>query len=470
MNNKQLIISIIGRKNVGKSTLFNKLTNTKHSIIEKISGTTRDRKIGFLTLINKKIILIDTGGLNLKTKNTLENEINKQTENAIQESNLIFFVVDFCSGLVPEDYSIKKLIKKFKKEVVLIVNKSENFDNKFKFNEFYTLGFKEIFFISTSRNIGLLNIIKIIKKKLITWTKNNNLINFPIEKENFNTDKKYNFFNEIEEKKNKNTKIGVIGRPNVGKSTLINILLKENRVITENKPGTTRDCIFIPIKSKYNNNCILIDTAGIYRKNKNIKKNNIEKLSIQKSFKIIRNSNILIFLIDAREQITHQDLKILQYTQNLAKPTLILVNKWDLISQSKKHQTKKIILFRLKHFLNFIIYFISALHAIGTNKILKLCNEIYQSSKQKITSAKLTKILILAVKEHSPPLVNGKIIKLNFAHPGGYNPLRIIIHGKMLNKLLRSYKKYLINYFQNQLKLKNTTVIIHYKNNNNPYH
>ncbi|CAL4044004.1 GTPase Der [Buchnera aphidicola (Tetraneura ulmi)] len=451
----KFIIAIIGRPNVGKSKLFNLLTkNHSHSIINKKknpTSVTRDRKYGFFKENEKKIILIDTGGLKLSTKIEIEKKINEQTMIAIKESNLIFFLVDAYKEEFKENKKIERYLKKNKKKTILIINKIENLNfESIYYEKFVNLNFEKVFPISVRERIGISKLIKDTIKTKIKKIK--------IEKKN-------DFFKE---KTIKTIKIGFIGKPNAGKSTLINSLIKEKRLITEKHPNTTRDCISIPItikkKQKYN----LVDTAGIYKRKIN-KNNLIEQLSIKKSYETIKTSNIIIYLIDAKENITKQDLRIIDYSQKLGIPTIILVNKWDLIKFKEKKIFKKITYSRLQHFPNFFVYFISALYNINVNKIFNLCYNLFSSSIKKINSSKLTKLMYSATKKHSPPLVKGKKIKLNFAHPGGYQPLRIIIHGSMLDKLDESYKKYLKNFFESKLKIKNSSIIFHFKNKKNPY-
>lgn len=448
----KFIIAIIGRPNVGKSKLFNLLTeNHSYSITnqkKKFESITRDRKYGFLKKTEKNIILIDTGGLKINTKIEIEKKINEQTMIAIKESDLIFFLVDAYKEDVKENKKIEKYIKKTKKKTVLIINKIENLNfETIYYEKFVNLNFKKVFPISAKKKIGI--------SKLIEQTIENEIKKNKTKKNNF-----------LKEEKPKTIQIGFIGRPNAGKSTLINSLVKEKRLITENTPNTTRDCISVPIITKsqtYN----LIDTAGICKKKKN--SDSVEFLSIKKSYKTIENSNIIVYLIDSQENITKQDLKILSYSQKLGIPTIILINKWDLIKPNEKKIFKKITYSRLKHFSNFCVHFISALYYTNINKILNFCNQLFFLSKKKINSSKLTKIMYLATKKHSPPLVKRKKIRLNFAHPGGYQPLRVIIHGCMLDKLNKSYKKYLKNFFQEKLNIKNSSILFHFKNKKNPY-
>ncbi|MCU4137203.1 ribosome biogenesis GTPase Der [Buchnera aphidicola (Sitobion miscanthi)] len=443
------IVVLIGRTNVGKSTLFNVLTKTRDALVANYPGITRDRQYGYCELqLNQKIILIDTAGLDIHL-NEIEKKAHKQTLIAIKESHLILFVVDARDGLMPQEHEISKNIRTYQKKTILIVNKIDGINQNDKINEFYSLGIEKIQKISASHNQG---INTLIMKYLIPW------VNIQSKKE-IENQANINF--------NKSSiKVAFIGRPNVGKSTLINGILKEDRMITCNIPGTTLDSVSIPIRYNHEN-YTLIDTAGASKKNKKI--NNFEKFSVIKTLQTIEKSNVILLIIDASLQVCHQDLSLSEFIINSGKGIIIVINKCDLLSQLELKKIKESIKNQLK-FLSFSrIHFISALYKKGIFQIFKSINESYNESKRKISTSILTKTMHAAIKKHQPPIVKGRRIKLKYAHLGSSNPPKIIIHGNQVRYLSSPYKRYLINFFYNILKIKGTAIQIQFKDNVNPY-
>lgn len=448
------IAVLIGRNNVGKSSLFNILTKKRKSLVLDFPKTTRDRKYGYCQLKkNQKMVLIDTAGLN-KDSNEIQKKAYEQTLIAIQESNLILFVVNAQDGLVSEEIEIIKKIRKFEKKIILIINKIDKKKNIANINDFYSLGIQEIQKISVTHNQGIQSLIL---KHIMPWIK------LKYKKENFNQKIKKN-----EKTKKSLIKIALIGRPNVGKSTLINSFLKENRMITCNIPKTTLDSVSIPFEYHKKEYC-LIDTAGVFKKKKKI--NNVEKFSIIKTFQTIKKANIILLIIDIIDanNICNQDLLLADFIIKCGKSIIIVINKWDLLSSLEKKRTKETIKKKLK-FLYFVkIYFISALYKKGIFQIFKSIKEINEISEKKISTSKLTTIMQEAVKKHQPPIIKKRRIKLKYAHLSNSSFLKIIIHGNQLKHLSITYKKYLINFFHEKLKIKNTPIQIKFKENKNPY-
>ncbi|WAI11778.1 MAG: ribosome biogenesis GTPase Der [Buchnera aphidicola (Macrosiphum albifrons)] len=445
------IIVLIGRTNVGKSTLFNVLTKTRNALVANYPGITRDRQYGYCTLeTNQKIILIDTAGLDIKS-NEIEKKAYQQTLIAIKESHLILFLVDAQDGLMLQEYEISKKIRIHQKKTILVINKIDGINHTSIFNEFYSLGFEKIQKISASHNQG---INTLITKHLIPWIK----INFKKEK----IDQSY----KNEEPKKSPIKVAFIGRPNVGKSTLINGILKEERMITCNIPGTTLDSISTNIKYNYEN-YTLVDTAGAAKKKKNV--NDFEKFSIIKTLQTIEKSNVILLIIDASIQVCHQDLSLADFIINSGKGIVIVANKCDLLNSLEFKKIKELIKNKLKFLYYSRIHLVSALYKKGIFQLFKSINESYRESQRKISTSMLTKTMHMAIKKHQPPIIKGRRIKLKYAHLGSSNPPKIIIHGNQIKYLSLPYKRYLMNFFHDCLKIKGTPIQIEFKDNVNPY-
>jgi len=430
------VIAIVGRPNVGKSTLFNCLTQSRDAVVADIPGVTRDRIYGRGKVGNKDYILIDTAGIGIDEEG-VDELTAKQAELAIAESDLILFIVDGRAGLMPADAAIAKKLRKLNKDLILVINKSEGLDLDHLNNEFLRLGFKDKIYISASHRE---NIDKLVKK-------------FPDASEEL-----------LDEAAG--IKVAIVGKPNVGKSTLVNRILGEERVIVFDAPGTTRDSIYIPFernRKKYT----LIDTAGVRRKSHVTEV--IEKISVVKTLQSIEEANVVLFLVDARSNLTEQDLGLLGFILSLGKALVIAINKWDGLDDYTREQVKA----KLDRKLNFIdfaeIKFISALHGTGVGELFKDINRAYESAMKDLPTPLLTKILQKAVIQHQPPLVGGRRIKLRYAHAGGHNPPIIVIHGTQTDNLPSSYERYLSSYYRKALKLIGTPVQVNFKEGENPY-
>ncbi|ABJ90842.1 ribosome biogenesis GTPase Der [Buchnera aphidicola] len=446
-----LNIALIGKSNVGKSSLFNLLTNSKSALTSDLPSTTRDRQYGFLKIKEKKINIIDTAGINnIKRKffNLIEKQAYKQTILAIQEFHLIFFLVDARYELTIVDYFILKLIRKENKNIFLLINKIDLMKRENSFIDFYNLGIKNIFKISVIHKIGYLNLLK-------------NIYNFLKKRE------KKIFLENNKINKYINIKICFLGKTNAGKSTLINSLLNSNRVITSSTKNTTRDMIEISLinkKIKY----IFTDTAGINKKRK--KKDFLNYIFEKKSFDVVKKNQIAIIVIDSYVGISSKDLSIITFLINQNVAFFIIFNKWDLISKERKKKIKQENKYRLKFIRNIKIIYLSAIKKTNLKKIFLQIKIIYNESKKIFSTSSLIKIINKATKKHSLPMgVTGKIIKLKYAHLGRKNPIFIIIHGTQVQYISQTYKKYLIRFLQKELKIPNTPIKLFFKNKKNPY-
>ena len=454
------IVTLVGRPNVGKSMLFNYLTNTHDAIVANVPRLTRDRKYGKVTVKKYEFSIIDTSGID-GTESGIEIQMAKQTISSIEEAHLVLFIVDGHDGLIPADLYIANLLRSsYKKTIFLIVNKSDGIYPELTKTDFFLLGFTEIYAVSASNGYG---IKKFLKNGLLPW----------IEKNYIKINQFYSSSLLIKDDDHKRTKIiksnliklpiklAIIGRPNVGKSTLINCILGEKRVVVYKSPGTTRDNLYIPMehkKCKY----ILIDTAGICKRKK--KSDLIEEFSVKKTFQAIKDANVVIFLMDANIGVVDQDLSILNLILNHGHSLVLAFNKWDFISKNMRHKIKDMLKFRL-NFINYIhVHFISALYSNGIENLFSSVIEVYNYSTKRINPSKLTNIMNKAVKHHQPSLVyGGRSIKFKYAHIGGYNPLIIVIHGKHIRYLSNSYKLYLINYFRRSLNIIGSIIRIQLK-------
>jgi GTP-binding protein len=433
------VIALVGRPNVGKSTLFNRLTKTQDALVADFPGLTRDRQYGQAQFNDRPYIVVDTGGIGVDDI-VVDNLMSKQSEIALNESDAVLFIVDGRSGLTGIDVNIANNLRKLNKRIHLVVNKTEGLDDDIACADFQSLGIIDVHSISAAHGQGISSLLEEI------------LAHFVVEPEQITTN------NEI--------KIAFAGRPNVGKSTLINRILGEERVVVYDMPGTTRDSISIPFE-RDDQHYVLIDTAGVRRRSRVDEK--IEKFSVIKTLQAIKESNVCLQLLDANEGITDQDMNLLGFIIESGKALVIAINKWDGLDGEHKERVKDELSRRL-HFANFAkIRFISALHGSGVGGLFKDINEAYTSATQSFSTPMLTRLLQDISTKHTPPCVNGRRIKLRYAHIGGHNPPIIVIHGNQLDALPESYKRYLNNEFIKQLKLVGTPLKIEFRGGDNPY-
>lgn len=439
------IIALVGRPNVGKSTLFNKLTRSRDALVADHAGLTRDRIYGRAEFADKAFILIDTGGLTEQNDN-MSGLMRQQAELAIEEADAIFFLVDGKAGLTAADQDVATQLRNANKPVILVVNKSEGGRREMMAAEFYALGLGEPQVISATQSRGFHDLIATLSDTIV----------LPSITEA-----------EAEQDDDDDTiKLAVMGRPNVGKSTLINRLLGEERVVAFDEPGTTRDSIHIPFE-KAGRKYTLIDTAGVRRRSKVSAM--LEKFSIVKTLQALEEANVVVLVLDAHEGIVDQDLHLAGLIIESGRAVVIAVNKWDGLEKSEREWVASHIERRLP-FLSFAkTHFISALHGSGVGLLSKSVNQAYDSAMSQLQTPRLTRVLEDAVADHPPPLVRGRRIKFRYAHLGGKNPPRIIIHGNQTDATPASYRRYLENTFRDVLKLHGTPVMIEFKTGDNPF-
>lgn len=461
------VVALVGRPNVGKSTLFNRLTRTRDALVADFPGLTRDRKYGRAEIEGREFICIDTGGID-GTEDGVETRMAEQSLLAIEEADVVLFMVDARAGLMPADEAIAKHLRSREKPIFLVVNKTDGLDPDQAVVDFYSLGLGEIYPIAASHGRGVLSLLEHV---LLPWMED------LAPQEEVDEDAEYWAQFEAEENGEEEEeddfdpqslpiKLAIVGRPNVGKSTLTNRILGEERVVVYDMPGTTRDSIYIPME-RDGREYVLIDTAGVRKRGKIT--DAVEKFSVIKTLQAIEDANVVMLVIDAREGISDQDLSLLGFILNSGRSLVIVVNKWDGLSQEVKEQVKETLDFRLG-FIDFArVHFISALHGSGVGNLFESVREAYDSSTRRVGTSMLTRIMTMAVEDHQPPLVRGRRVKLKYAHAGGYNPPIVVIHGNQVKDLPDSYKRYLMNYFRKSLDVMGSPIRIQFKEGENPY-
>ena len=435
------VVALVGRPNVGKSTLFNRLTKSRDAIVANMPGLTRDRQYGEACISDRSFIVIDTGGITGEAEEGIDAPMAGQSMQAIVEADIVLFLVDARAGVTPADENIARQLRHQNKHLYLVVNKIDGIDLDVALADFYSLGMGEPQPIAAVHGRGVTSLVQEI---------------FPEEPAE----------DEQEDDVDKGIKIGVIGRPNVGKSTLVNRMLGEDRVIVYDMPGTTRDSIYIPYE-RHGKPYTLIDTAGVRRKGK--VKESVEKFSVIKTLQAIDDANVVVMVFDSHEGLVDQDLHLLGYALDAGRALVIALNKWDGMGEKEKKRVKTELQRRLT-FVDFAkIHFISALHGTGVGHLYESVEKAYKSAMVRPSASRLTRILEDAVADHSPPLVRGRRIKLRYAHMGGSNPPLIVIHGNQTSEVPATYQRYLENIYRKVLKLEGTPVKIEFKTGDNPF-
>jgi GTP-binding protein len=433
------VVAIVGRPNVGKSTLFNRLTRSHDAIVADMPGVTRDRQYGYSRIGAIPSVLIDTGGL-IEQAQGLDALMRQQTEKAIAEADRIIFLVDARAGAAPADHHIAAQLRRGRKPVTLAVNKAEGLDSDVVAADFFALGFGQPHAISSSHGQGCLELIDTVTEGLTIG---------PAPADDASA-----------------IRVAIIGRPNVGKSTLVNRLIGEERVIASEQPGTTRDSILVPFR-RNDRDFILIDTAGVRRKAR--VEDPVERASVARTLQAIAESHVTVMVLDAHDLIGEQDASVLGQALERGRVIFIAVNKWDGIPQEQRETIRTQLAVKLDFVPFAPVHFISARHGTGVGELAVDVIRGFDAAMKEMPTPQLTRVLEGAIAAHQPPLVRGRRIKLRYAHQGGRNPPRIIVHGNQTVSVPDSYRRYLANVYREAFKLYATPVAVDFRTDANPY-
>ena len=433
-------LALVGRPNVGKSTLFNRLTRTRDALVADMPGLTRDRHYGHGRVGDRPYLVVDTGGFEPRAREGILKEMAQQAEAAIAESDMLLFIVDGRAGLTPQDEAIADRLRKSGRPLLLVVNKAEGMNQGMVSAEFHELGLGEPLVISAAHGDGVRDLIE------------QALSAFPEDEE--------------DNDESRGPKVAIVGRPNVGKSTLINAVLGEERVIAFDMPGTTRDAIEIPFE-RDGRDYTLIDTAGLRRKGKVFE--TVEKFSVIKTLQAIEAANVVVLMLDASQDVSDQDAHIAGFIVEAGRALVIAVNKWETVDSYRRELIKQDINRKL-NFLGFArLHFISALNGEGIGGVMTSVDKAYAAAMMKLTTPKLTRALQNALEKQQPPRYGLFRPKMRYAHQGGSNPPIIVIHGNALDHIPESYTRFLERSFMDAFKLKGTPLRILYKTSKNPF-
>ena len=436
------VVALVGRPNVGKSTLFNVLTRTRDALVHDLPGVTRDRHYGVCRLAAVPFLVVDTGGL-VDNAQGLEDQTARQAGFAIDEADVVLLTVDARDGLLPTDRAILDRLRRAGKPMLLIVNKVDGLDEHTAMAEFAALGVASVLPTSAAHSRGVTPLLAALEA-LLPASDVDPLAALPDE----------------------GIRVAIVGRPNAGKSTLVNRLLGEERVIASDVPGTTRDSIRIALE-RDGKRYTLIDTAGIRRRARI--EDALEKFSVIKSLQSVDAAHVTVLMLDAREGVADQDTSLIGHVLESGRALVIAVNKWDGMDKYQREQC----IASLSRKLEFAPWarqvFISALHGSGIAELMKAVNRAHASANHKFTSSELTRAVEAAFAAYQPPLVRGHTPKLKFAHPGGANPPTIIIHGARTKHIVESYRRYLENFFRKRYKLEGTPIRIEFRDSDNPF-
>ncbi len=436
------VIALVGRPNVGKSTLFNRLTRSRDALVADYPGLTRDRQYGFGKLGERPYVVVDTGGLEGDDE-SLQQAMSEQTHQAIDEADAVVFIVDYRDGLTAADERIGAALRRRGKAVHLVVNKAEGVQRDLATAEFHGLGLGDPVAVSALHGD---RVAELMGQVLAPFGPAPAALD--------------------EDVADRQRTVAVVGRPNVGKSTLINRLLGENRLLTFDQPGTTRDSVRVPLE-RDGEPYVLLDTAGLRRKGRVTER--IEKFSIVQTLKAIDEAGVVIFLLDAREGVTDQDVSLIGMVLERGRPLVVGVNKWDGLSAEQRRQVRDQLDRRLS-FLNFAqVKTVSALHGSRIDELLQAAAQAEAAAGRALPTPQLNDVLRDAVAAHPPPVVRGRRVRLRYAHQGGRRPPLIVVHGSQANRLPAHYRRYLINTFRKAFDLIGTPIRLELKQGDNPF-
>ncbi|MDX1593801.1 MAG: ribosome biogenesis GTPase Der [Gammaproteobacteria bacterium] len=439
------VIALVGRPNVGKSTLFNRFTRSRDALVADLPGLTRDRQYGLGRLGDTECLFVDTGGLSGE-EHALDEAMARQTLRAVDEADLVLWLVDGRAGLTAADEQIAERLRVVGKPRLLVVNKTDGLDADTACAEFHALGFGAPWPIAASHGRGVRRLGEAVLSALPEGATGEEAAG--------------------PDGPRQGVRVAVIGRPNVGKSTLINRMLGEERLVAFDAPGTTRDSVAVPFE-RDGRGYVLVDTAGLRRRGKIFE--TIEKFSVVKTLQAIERAQVVILVLDARQGIAEQDAALLGLVLDSGRAVVVAVNKWDGLSGEARDEVRRVYDFRLG-FLDFAeIHFISALHGSGVGKLFGAVDRAHASATVECKAAHLTEILQEAVQRHPPPTVRRRRIKLRYAHQGGRNPPLIVIHGNQVGGVPDAYRRYLANTYRKALELSGTPVRIEFRGGENPY-
>ena len=436
------VVALVGRPNVGKSTMFNVLTRTRDALVHDLPGLTRDRHYGICRLGSREFVVVDTGGLTGE-KEGIGALTARQVQLAIDEADRVVFVVDAREGLLPQDRNILDVLRRTGKPVLLAVNKTDGLDESAALTEFSTFGLSDSLPLAAAHGRGVPALVEAVLSGLPEADPD-----------------------AIVESPDDGVRVAIVGRPNVGKSTLVNRLLGEERVVVSDIAGTTRDSIRVRLE-RDGKRYTLIDTAGVRRRAR--VEEAIEKFSVIKTLQSIAAAHVAVVLLDASEGVSEQDATLIGHVLNEGRALVIAVNKWDGLSTYDRQQCKS----SLSRKLDFVAFArqvtISALHGSGIAELMKAINRAHASATRQFSTSELTRAVEAAYTGYQPPLIRGHAPRLRFAHPGGSNPPTIVIHGTRTKHIATGYHRYLENFFRKRFKLEGTPVRIEFREGENPF-